>query len=88
MKALQSELEQDPSNLSASQELENHLRQKHLAASVLLQSHDLLLADAQRRLLLDPEDIDAQDGFESATQNRKEAIEAERISRKGVGQSI
>ncbi|GAA5993479.1 hypothetical protein JCM5350_007974 [Sporobolomyces pararoseus] len=84
VKALQSELEQDSSNLSASQELEDHLRQKHLAASVLLQSHDLLPADAQRRLLLDPEDIDTQDGFESATQNRKEAIEAERISRKGV----
>lgn len=85
MKALQSELEQDPSNLSASQELENHLRQKHLAASVLLQSHDLLLADAQRRLDLDPDDLDAQDDVRNAGQNHDEAVEAERVSSKEVG---
>ncbi|GAA5960477.1 hypothetical protein JCM3765_003648 [Sporobolomyces pararoseus] len=84
VKALQLELEQDTSNLSASEELENHLRQKHLAASVLLQSHDLLLADAQRRLLLDPEDIYAQSDVKNATQSHGEAVEAERVSRKGA----
>jgi hypothetical protein len=85
VQALETALEREPSNEEARAKLEKHLRDRHLAAAVLLDSHESKLAEARERLAQNLSDLTARRAFEEATQSYEEAVEAQRSTGKEAG---